>query len=113
MPTKANAADAVSAGVKTGPAILRPAALPAAARGRGNKTIPLATGAVGAKQLLTGITVIAPGEAIALHTHNCEESVIVIEGKAVAVERVSGSRTVFPGSLHPQFPFSSQIPLTK
>lgn len=85
MSAKANVDNAAAeAGVKARPAILRPATLPAADRGRGNKTIPLATGAVGARQLLTGITVIAPGEAIALHTHNCEESVIVIEGKALA-----------------------------
>lgn len=69
---------------KAKPAILRPAERPAADRGNGNKTIPLVSGAVGSKQILNGITIIAPGEAIALHTHNCEESVIVLEGKAVA-----------------------------
>ncbi len=66
------------------PAILRPAEQTAADRGNGNKTIPLVSGAVGSKQMLNGITVIAPGAAIGLHTHNCEESVIVLEGKAVA-----------------------------
>ena len=69
---------------KVKPAILRPAELPAVDRGKGNKTIPLVSGAVGSKQMLTGITEIAPGQAIGLHTHNCEESVIVIEGQAVA-----------------------------
>jgi quercetin dioxygenase-like cupin family protein len=33
--------------------------------------------------MLNGITIIAPGAAIALHSHNCEESVIVIEGRGV------------------------------
>jgi quercetin dioxygenase-like cupin family protein len=69
---------------KAKPAVLRPAALPAADRGNGNTTIPLVSGAIGSRQMLNGITVIAPGEAIALHSHNCEESVIVIEGKAIA-----------------------------
>lgn len=73
-----------AAETKEKPAILRPAALPAADRGNGNKTIPLVSEAVGSKQMLNGITVIAPGGTIALHTHNCEESVIVIEGKAMA-----------------------------
>jgi putative monooxygenase len=66
------------------PAILRPAALPAADRGGGNRTIPLVTRATGTRQMLNGITVIAPGSAIALHTHNCEETVIVIAGRALA-----------------------------
>ena len=65
------------------PAILRPAELPAADRGGGNKTIPLVTDKIGSKQFLNGITSIAPGAAIALHTHNCEESVLVIDGPAI------------------------------
>ena len=65
------------------PVILRPAELPASDRGGGNKTIPLVSGKIGSKQILNGITSIAPGAAIGLHTHNCEESVIVIEGQAV------------------------------
>jgi len=66
------------------PAVLRPAELPAVDRGGGNRTIPLVSGKVGSRKLLNGITIIGPGAAIELHTHNCEESVIVIEGKAVA-----------------------------
>ena len=69
---------------KAKPAILRPTELPAADRGNGNKTIPLVSGAVGSQVMLNGITAIAPGQAIGLHTHNCEESVMVIEGKALA-----------------------------
>ena len=65
------------------PAILRPAALPATDRGGGNKTIPLVSPRVGSQQMLNGITVIAPGKAIGLHAHNCEESVIVLEGQGV------------------------------
>jgi putative monooxygenase len=65
------------------PAVLRPAELPAIDRGSGNKTILLVSGKIGSRQMLNGITSIAPGAAIALHMHNCEESVIVIEGRAV------------------------------
>jgi quercetin dioxygenase-like cupin family protein len=63
--------------------VLRPAELPSTDRGGGNKTIPLVSGKVGSQQMLNGITIIAPGAAIALHSHNCEESVIVIEGRGV------------------------------
>jgi putative monooxygenase len=65
------------------PAILRPAELPATDRGGGNKTIPLVTPRVGSRQMLNGITAIAPGQAIGLHAHNCEESVIVLEGQGL------------------------------
>lgn len=66
------------------PAVLRQAELPAADRGGGNRTIPLVTRATGTRQMLNGITIIAPGSAIPLHTHNCEETVIVIAGRATA-----------------------------
>ena len=65
------------------PVILRTAELPANDRGGGNKTIPLVSDAVGSNQILNGITVIAPNSAIGMHTHNCEESVIVIEGRGM------------------------------
>jgi len=65
------------------PVVLRPGEMPASDRGGGNKTIPLVSGKIGSKQFLNGITSIAPGAAIALHTHNCEESVIVIDGPAI------------------------------
>ena len=65
--------------------ILRPAEQPVADRGSGNRTIPLVMPRIGARQLINGITAIAPGGAIAEHFHDCEESVIVLEGSAVAV----------------------------
>jgi putative monooxygenase len=65
------------------PVILRPAELPTTDRGGGNKTIPLVTPRVGSRQMLNGITAIAPGKAIGLHEHNCEESVIVLEGQGM------------------------------
>jgi putative monooxygenase len=65
--------------------MLRPSEIPSADRGGGARTIPLVTRKVGTKQLLNGITIIGPGSAIPMHSHNCEESVIVLEGNPVAV----------------------------
>ena len=65
-------------------AILRPTAITPHERGGGARTIPLVTARVGSRSLLNGITEFAPGAAIQLHTHNCEESVMVLEGEAVA-----------------------------
>ena len=66
-------------------AIIRPADQPVADRGGGNRTIPLVMPAAGARQLINGITIIAPSGAIPEHFHDCEESVIVLEGGGVAV----------------------------
>ena len=65
-------------------AILRPSEITPHERGGGARTIPLVTARVGSRSLLNGITEFAPGAAIQLHTHNCEESVMVLEGDAVA-----------------------------
>jgi len=66
------------------PLILRPAILPVKDRGGGIVTTPLVTAARGSRSMLTGITRIAPGSAVPLHTHNCEECVIVLAGTGVA-----------------------------
>ncbi len=39
---------------------------------------------LGAEGLTSGITSFAPGSALPIHTHNCDEQVSVIEGSAVA-----------------------------
>jgi putative monooxygenase len=67
------------------PAVLRPAERPMADRGGGARTIPLVTPATGSTQILNGITIFDPGAAIGQHFHNCEESVMVLEGDAIAV----------------------------
>jgi quercetin dioxygenase-like cupin family protein len=64
-------------------AILRPAEIKAHERGGGARTIPLVTSGTGSQSLLNGITEFGPGASIPLHTHNCEESVMVLEGQAV------------------------------
>ncbi|TCR80191.1 cupin domain-containing protein [Rhizobium sp. BK376] len=66
------------------PAILRPAEIKPHERGGGARTIPMVTRGVGSTSLLNGITEFEPQAAIGLHTHNCEESVMVLEGSAIA-----------------------------
>lgn len=64
--------------------ILRPADLPVKDRGGGIRTTPLVTARVGSRAMLNGITTLDPGAAVPLHTHNCEESVVVLSGRARA-----------------------------
>lgn len=68
----------------TEPAILRPTALMTNDRGGGARTTPLVTRSCGSTSLINGITAFDPGAAIGMHMHNCEESVMVIEGEAIA-----------------------------
>lgn len=72
------------------PVIFRPAERPVVRRGGNVTTIPLVTRACGSTGLINGITVIGPGEAIPLHFHNCEESVMVLDGEAIV--EIDGER---------------------
>ena len=54
-------------------------------RGPGLKGWPLITGDVGSEHLTTGITEFQPGANLAMHIHNCEEQVTMLEGEATAV----------------------------
>ncbi len=68
------------------PMVLHPREIEVFDRGNGVQTTPL----VGkwnteGNQVTTGITSFSPGTAIPLHTHNVEETVIVLEGQATAV----------------------------
>ena len=65
------------------PVILRPDELPRHERGGGASTIPLVTARTGATSFINGITEFGPGAVIAFHSHNCEESVMLLEGDAV------------------------------
>lgn len=69
--------------VKQAPVVLRPAQLPARERGGGVRTIPLVTRKLGATTFLNGITIFDPGAAVGLHRHNCEESVVILVGRAI------------------------------
>jgi putative monooxygenase len=64
--------------------VLRPAEITPHERGGGARTTPLVTRGIGSTSMLNGITEFGPGAAIPLHTHNCEESVMVLEGEAIA-----------------------------
>jgi quercetin dioxygenase-like cupin family protein len=66
------------------PAILRPDALTVNDRGNGARTIPLVTRACGSTSMINGITIFDPGAKIGVHFHNCEESVMILEGEAIA-----------------------------
>ena len=63
--------------------IIRPSQLTARDRGGGVRTIPLVTRAHGATAFINGITIFDPGAAVSLHRHNCEESVVILEGRAI------------------------------
>ena len=47
------------------------------------RTIPLVTPAHGATTFINGITIFDPDAAVSLHRHNCEESVVILEGHAI------------------------------
>ncbi|HEV7322924.1 MAG TPA: cupin domain-containing protein [Ensifer sp.] len=68
----------------TQPAILRPRELPRNERGGGARTTPLVTRKCGSTSMINGITAFDPGASIGLHKHNCEESVMVLDGHAIA-----------------------------
>jgi mannose-6-phosphate isomerase-like protein (cupin superfamily) len=65
------------------PIVLKPDQLKSHDRGGGAKTIPLVSPAIGASTFINGITEFGPSAAIAFHSHNCEESVMLLEGNAV------------------------------
>lgn len=65
------------------PRVLRPSEIKAHDRGGGARTTPLVGPAIGAQGFLNGITEFGPGAAIPFHSHNCEESVVLLEGEAV------------------------------
>jgi putative monooxygenase len=71
-------------------AILRPDDLPVNDRGNGARTIPLVTRKCGSTSLINGITAFEAGAKIGLHFHNCEETVLILEGEAIA--EIDGTR---------------------
>ena len=64
-------------------AIFRPKEMKANDRGGGARTIPLVTRKCGSADMINGITEFDPGASIPLHKHNCEESVMVLNGEAI------------------------------
>lgn len=71
------------AGQNVKPVILKPARIAAFSRGGGVRTIPLVTRKAGARGIINGMTIFEPGASVPLHSHNCEESVMVLTGRAI------------------------------
>ena len=65
-------------------AMFRPADIKPADRGGGARTIPMVSKRCGSTSMMNGITLLEGGAAIPLHTHNCEETVMLLEGHAIA-----------------------------
>lgn len=65
--------------------VLRASELKTVDRGGGARTTAMVTPAVGSTSMLNGITAFAPGASIPMHAHNCEESVLVLEGDCIAI----------------------------
>jgi len=63
-------------------AVLRPDQIQPHERGGGARTTPLVLPSIGATTFINGITEFAPAAAIPFHSHNCEESVVLLEGHA-------------------------------
>jgi HTH-type transcriptional repressor of puuD len=103
----------------TGPAmVLRADRIEPFDRGAGVVTLPY-VGKWNAQgnRVTTGITVFAPGTAIPLHTHNVEESVLILEGEATAVvgedsfDLEAGDATWVPAGVPHRFANRGQGPM--
>lgn len=95
-------------------AILIPDNIAPYERGGGARTIPLVTKASGATSFINGMTIFSPNAAIPLHTHNCDESVVILEGQANAeIDGVfhmlgPGTTTFIPAGIPHRFLNASQ-----
>jgi quercetin dioxygenase-like cupin family protein len=63
-------------------AVLRPEQIGSHNRGGGVRTTPLLVPAVGVASFINGITEFNGGAAVAFHSHNCAESVMLLSGRA-------------------------------
>jgi quercetin dioxygenase-like cupin family protein len=64
--------------------VLKIDSLPVVDRGNGIQTIPLVTKEIGSRYITSGITRFPVGTKVPLHSHNCDEQVTILEGKAEA-----------------------------
>ena len=58
--------------------------IPTIDRGVGIHSTPRIVGATGAKSFSSGMTTFPPGASIAVHTHNTDEQVTLLEGEGIA-----------------------------
>ncbi|KXJ31638.1 MULTISPECIES: cupin domain-containing protein [Pseudomonas] len=63
--------------------LLKPEAIAKHDRGGGAATTPLVTAGLGARTFINGYTEFQGGAQIPFHFHNCEESVMLVEGRAI------------------------------
>ena len=63
--------------------VLDPDTLVSHDRGGGARTTPLVGPALGSTSFITGYTSFGGGVEIPFHSHNCQESVVLMEGRAV------------------------------
>lgn len=67
----------------SGAVLLKPEALPTHERGGGARTTPLVSRELGTTSFITGYTSFDAGVEIPFHSHNCQESVVLMEGEAI------------------------------
>lgn len=63
--------------------VLKPETLVTHERGGGARTTPLVAPSIGASSFITGYTSFDGGTEIPFHSHNCEESVVLMDGRAM------------------------------
>ena len=63
--------------------LLKPDTLVSHNRGGGASTTPLVSPSVGTTSFITGYTSFEGGAVIPFHSHNCQESVVLMEGQAI------------------------------
>jgi putative monooxygenase len=91
------------------PKIFRPSDIPPVDRGGGVKTIPLLIRNTGATSFINGLTIFPGGGSVPLHKHNCDESVLIVRGHAVAEiggeqhEVSEGDVSFIPEGIHHRF----------
>lgn len=66
------------------PSVLYLQDIPSRDRGGGLRTIPLVTRRNGATGFTSGYTLFPPLGEVERHSHNCDESIVILEGRAVA-----------------------------
>ncbi|MGN8063351.1 cupin domain-containing protein [Ralstonia sp. 22111] len=67
----------------SGAVLLKPEALPTHERGGGARTTPLVSRELGTTSFITGYTSFDASVEIPFHSHNCQESVVLMEGEAI------------------------------
>jgi quercetin dioxygenase-like cupin family protein len=98
-----------------GARLFRPSDILPVARGGGVRSIPLLTGRTGSASFINGMTIFPPDGSVPLHKHNCDESVLLLEGEAIAEIAgeehavAQGDVTFIPAGVHHRFRNASDL----